>query len=98
MNNSRKRKKTLIRRETREEDGILYRYELKIHENEHFSYAPPQYSISIEMILPDGSTTYREMSEIFLDAGKAILYFDRLVKNLATPIDLPYIVEDDLYS
>ena len=43
-----------------------------------------------------GETTKSETGELFSDVGKAISFFERLVKYLATPINLAYIVEDEL--
>lgn len=89
-------KSTVIRREFIEQDGIEYRYELEMRERQRGSFNLPLYSISVEMILDDGSTTYAETNEIFSDVGKAIAFFDRMIKNLATPIDLGYVVEDEI--
>ena len=36
------------------------------------------------------------VTHFFADAGKAILFYEKLVKNLATPIDLAYIIEDEI--
>ena len=36
--------------------------------------------------------------EIFADIGKAITFFDEIVDNLVTPIDLPYILEDRILT
>ena len=33
--------------------------------------------------------------ELFSEGNKAKAFFDKLVRNLATPIDLAYIVEDE---
>ena len=45
---------------------------------------------------PEGDTTSAETRELFADIGKAVSFFDKLVRNLATPIDLAYIVEDEI--
>ncbi len=88
---------TTIRTERRESDGIGYKYELLMHKSSRVaSYGIPLYSISVEMQHSDGEVTNASTSEVFADAGKAIDFFEKLVNNLATPIDLPYIVEDEL--
>lgn len=96
MKTREKSKLTVIRREHVEGDGALYKYELHMRERIRGASSGTVYIISAEMTLEDGSTTYAETGEIFFDVGKAIAFFDRMVKNLATPIDLPYIVEDDM--
>ena len=56
------------------------------------------YSISVEFINNDGVRGFAEAKECFSDKGKAVEFFNRLVSGLATPINLPYIVEDELLS
>ena len=87
---------TVIRREHVESEGLHYKYELQMKERTRGSAIVRAYIISVEMTLDDGSTTYAETGEVFLDVGKAIAFFDRMVKNLATPIDLGYVLEDDM--
>lgn len=88
---------TTIRTEVREQDGIDYKYELIVRESSRVaSYRIPLYSVSVEMTRSGEPTTNARTSDIFADAGKAIVFFEKLVDNLATPIDLPYIVEDEM--
>ena len=88
--------KTTIRTEQREEDGNSYRYELYMNESTGVaSYGLPLYSINVELIQKSGEITQAVAKEIFADVGKALCFFEKLVKNLATPIDLPYIIEDE---
>ena len=88
---------TMIRCEKREKDGNCYKYELVMRESGRVaSYRLPLYSIFVEMKQQDGTVTNAETKEVFADAGRAIIFFDKLVRNLATPIDLAYIVEDEL--
>ena len=91
-----KEKNTLIRREFVENEDVLYKYELLMNERQRGTNCARLYFISVEMTLVDGSVTYSETGEIFADVGKAIAFFDRMVKNLATPIDLPYVLEDEI--
>ena len=93
-----KSKTTLIRREVLEKGGTLYKYELQMKDRKCDNQPMPLYLISIEMALEDGSATYAETGEIFANVNKAIQFFDKLVNNLATPIDLPYVIEDEIKS
>ncbi len=97
MKNSSKTTKTAIRTEERIEDGFVYKYILNMEESIRVaSYKLPLYSISVKLTDRDGNTTAADTKQIFADLGKAFSFFDMLVRNLATPIDLPYIVEDEI--
>ena len=79
------------------EDGIGYKYELFMRESSMVaSCGIPLYSISVEMTQGDGKVTKAHTKDLFSDIGKATEFFEKLVNNLATPIDLPYVVEDEL--
>lgn len=86
-----------VLKETREADGIIYTYTLILHEDKKLtSIGIPLYSISVDMIsVESGRHTSATTKELFADEQKAKLFFDKLVRNLATPIDLAYIVEDE---
>ena len=86
-----------VRTENREENGADYEYKLTVEKSERFAgYALPLYSIFVQMKDKDGTITNAEAKELFADVNKAHTFFDMLVENLATPIDLPYIIEDEL--
>ena len=89
---------TIIRTESREKDGIDYKYALSLKENKRTDcYGIGLYSISVEMTKPDsGVTTHSEARDLFSDEQKATRFFEKIVENLATPIDLAYVVEDEL--
>ena len=88
---------TAIRTERREMNGDIYSYELHKKEGAHTEcYGLPLYTINVEMRARDGAVTRAEARDRFLDPGHAICFFEKLVRNLATPIDLPYIIEDEL--
>ena len=90
-------KETLIRREVIGDESNTYSYELVMKENEKLSgYKMPLYSIKVGFTDENGSKTEAEVKELFADPGKALLFFDKLVRNLATPIDTAYIIEDEL--
>ena len=90
-------KETVIKRDTRELDGAIYSYSLIVSEsNKVASYKLPLYSIEIEMTDNDGNVTNARTKEIFADVGKAIAFYRKLSENLATPLNLPYIIEDEM--
>jgi len=45
----------------------------------------------------DGSVTSASVDDAFCDAGQALIFYDKVVRNLATPIDLSYIFEDEMH-
>ena len=90
-------KDKVIRQEIREADGAKYCYTLIMSEsNKVASYRIPLYSIEIEMTDKDGNVTNAKTKEIFADVGKAISFFRKLSENLATPLNLLYILEDEM--
>ena len=90
-------KDTVIKREVREADGATYRYLLVMSEsNKVASYKLPLYSVEIEMTDAEGRRTHARTRDLFADVGKAISFFRKLCDNLATPLNLPYIVEDEM--
>ena len=86
-----------IKEEMRTLDGVVYTYKLLI--NESFRYSSiglPLYSIEVEMEdVKCEKTTKARSGELFSEERKALAFFKKLVRNLATPIDLAYIVEDE---
>lgn len=60
------------------------------------SFKIPLYSIRAEMTDSDGSQSYFEISDVFASESTAIKFFEKLVHNLATPVDLPYVLEDEI--
>lgn len=89
----------VIIREERQSDGFTYTYELILREGiRTHDWRLPLYSIKITMTDSEGKQSYREATNIFNDREKAKEFFDKLVRNLATPIDLGYVVEDEFKS
>ena len=87
-------KPKIIKEETRISDGIIYKYLLTESESlQVASFHLPLYSIEIEMTRGE-NTTKNSVIEAVSDVGKALVFFEKLVAHLATPIDLPYILED----
>jgi hypothetical protein len=84
----------VIKEEHRTSEGYEYSYLLTERSSRRISsYRLPLYSIRIRMKGEDVSSE-KEVKDAFSDLGKAVTFFDELVDNLATPIDLPYILED----
>ena len=89
-------KKEEIKKITRSENGIEYVYSLISSKSERVaSFGIPLYSIEVTMI-KDGEETSNSICEIFSDIGKALSFLGMLAENLATPIDLTYILEDKI--
>ncbi len=87
----------IIRTDYKEDDGNKYTYTLIMREDtKTASYKIPLYSIKLNMEDADGNKTAAGVSDLFADADKAINFYEKLVLNLATPIDLRYIVEDEM--
>ena len=42
----------------------------------------------------DGEVTRSSVDDVFADVGKALSFYEYVSKNLATPIDLAYALED----
>lgn len=94
--NRRKIRETVIKRETVESHGSVYEYALIMRESTRVaSYRIPLYSIRIKLTLATGETTEAEACDVFSDVGKALVFYDRIVEHLATPLNLPYILEDE---
>ena len=84
----------IIKEVTKTENGIIYKYTLFCKKSDKVaSFDMPLYSIEVSMI-KDGEITSNVANELFSDIGKAVSFFEKLADNLATPIDLPYVIED----
>jgi len=97
MGNKGKLKETVVRFLERQKDGYLYTYRLLVSESQGFSsFKIPLYSVNVTMSGPDMEPSTATAKEMFSDAAAAIDFFEKTASNLVTPIDLPYIVEDEL--
>ena len=97
MTKGNKTKQQIIKTECISKDGATYKYSLYVSERDKVaSFRLPLYSIRIDMTDSDKKETSASIDNVFCDIGKAIVFFDMLVKSLATPIDLPYILEDKI--
>ena len=78
-------------------EGASYKYTLWVRESDRVaSFRLPLYSISIDMRTSDGKETAARTGDVFSDLGKATVFYERLVENLATPINLAYVLEDEI--
>ncbi len=97
MNNKTLNSKTVIREERTSKDGAEYTYRLFVKRSEMVaSFRLPLYSISVEMTDAEGNRTEATLTDIFSDVKRAHSFFDYIFSNLATPLNLPYILEDEL--
>lgn len=98
MKTASKSKSVVIKEEVRERDGAVYKFTLSSGTSKRTaSFNLPLYSIEVELLM-DGKLTSRRLTDAFADGGKAIVFFNRVVENLITPIDLPYAFEDKLWE
>ena len=95
----RKKHYNLVRKEEKSEYGYSYTYELLVRRGVRTAdFGLSLYSIKISMTDPSGNRSEREATDVFSSSNEAVRFFDRLVRNLATPIDLCYVVEDEVIS
>ena len=79
----------LIREEKRECDGYAYSYKLIERRGRRMAdFGVRLYSIYVSMTDAWGVTKTAEAKDVFSSKRKAIDFFDKIVRNLATPIDL----------
>ena len=87
----------VVRREERSDGENGYVYELRVSESKNSAGARlPLYSIYVTMTEANGKSTSAGVKEAFADAGKAILFYEKVIRGLATPIDLAYTLEDEM--
>ncbi len=91
------REHTLIKEEARTLDGVEYNYKLTVSISEVVaSYKLPLYSVEVTMKDTDGNLTKATCLDAFADIGKALVFFDKMVRYTVTPVDLAYVYEDEL--
>ena len=96
MARKRKTVERIIKTQVKEVLGSTYTYNLTVTESEHVaSYGIPLYSVAISECDVGGKVSEAKGTEIFADPGRAIAFYERLVRALATPTDLPYILEEE---
>lgn len=72
--------------------GYTYKYTLSVGQE-----ASPLYSLKVVMRSCDGEVHSNTASVTMSDGGRAIAFYNKLVRNLATPSNLQYCIEDELY-
>ena len=91
-----KEKRAIVRSEIRREDGIEYEYTLTVSESDKTaSFRLPLYSIRVAMTTADGQRREAELKDAIRSPRTAFSFFNRIVDNLATPIDLPFVYDDE---
>ena len=87
----------IIRKEDITQDENRYIYTMTAKDNDIVpSLGIMLYSIRIEMTDEFGITTSAEICDIFSNKAKADAFFEKLVRNLATPMNLIYVLEDEM--
>ena len=76
----------------REKDGIKYSYVLKLDDE---ATEPSPHTVEIAMKSNDGIINTFASRRLCADKARVSALFDRLVENLATPINLPYVIADE---
>ena len=85
-----------IKRLETERDGIKYCYALYEFSGEKVaSFKITLYEIKVEIETHDRKESYKT-GGLFVSLKKAVEFFEYLTSNLATPKNLPYIVEDSV--
>ena len=75
-------------------EGIRYKYELRSFEGKNVaSFGITLYEIFVETY-NSGKRSYYRTGGLFSDKEKALRFFDLLIRNLVTPHNLPYLIED----
>ena len=98
MITKRKLRERTVRIERAEVEGCFYKYRLSVkYGRGELGCRTPLYSISVELIDEVGKKTSASLRETFSDLDSANCFFNKLFENLATPIDLPYVFEDEHY-
>ncbi len=87
----------IIIREERQDECFHYTYELILRQGKRTAdWNLPLYSIRISLKDEGGNISQKEATDIFTAKERALEFFNMLVRNLATPIDLVYAVEDEV--
>lgn len=81
-----------IKSEIRKSGGLEYIYEL-IRDGGGASAS--SYSVAVRLKGKNGRTITASVCELFTDEAVSLTIFKKLVDNLATPINLPYVIEDE---
>ena len=88
----------VLKTENRENEECKYFYRLSIIEQQNLTSAN-LYEIYITLSSNNSEIVQTSHSEIvhFSTDETANDFFEMLVKNLVTPLDLPYVIADEIY-
>lgn len=87
---------SVIRHDSLSDGENTYRYELiKGYGCTTAAFRLPLFSVRVGMTDKYGQQTVAEASDAFTDERCALRFYEKIVKNLATPIDLAYVLEDE---
>jgi hypothetical protein len=90
-------KEFIIRKDERFDGEDRYTYLLTTRESDFVvSFGIRLYSVGVELVRADGTSSFAEIRDVFASLDKANRFLDKLARNLATPIDLPYVLEDEM--
>lgn len=90
-------KESVIRSCEIQNEGISYNYSLTERRSGAIpSYGLSLYTVKVKMKDASGISTEAVAGDIFKDEACALNFYDKIVRNLAIPIDLAYVVEDEL--
>ena len=88
---------TVLFKEERSDDFNTYSYELIMRKGDSTAcWRMPLYSIKVIMTDAKGNEKSADARDVFSNLDKAREFFKKIVNNLATPIDLAYILEDEM--
>ncbi len=96
MEKTENQERALIKEESHTFDGAEYNYKLTVRISEIAAKCKlPLYSVEVTMKDKRGNTTKATCLDAFADIGRALVFFDKLVRYSVTPVDLAYVYEDD---
>ncbi len=97
MRIAKKQESTVVKEQSLEFEGSKYEYKLSVSISDVVaSYKLSLYSVSVKMTDADGNETQAVCADAFADIGKALIFFDKIVRYVVTPIDLAYVYEDEM--
>ena len=91
MRRSSNRDEKTVRETIIASNGYTYKYTLSASRDK-----PSIYSLKVVMRALSGDIRSSTATLAMSDGGRAIAFYNKLVKNLATPSNLQYCVEDEL--
>lgn len=90
-------KDKIVIKEERQDEFFHYTYELILRQGRRTAdWRLPLYSVKVSIEDSEGRVSQKEATDVFTDKTRAVEFFEMLVRNLVTPIDLGYVVEDEV--